>query len=138
MFARAAIIKQHRLSHVNSRVVFSRSSGGWKSRSRCWQGAFLRGLLSLAVGGCLPSVSSQGLSSCESVFQAPVPSVFSFGHAVQHVGLSSLTKGRTRILCGGRTVLTTGPLGESPNLLFLKGHLRHWVRAHSYDLILPL
>ena len=42
--ARAAIVKQYRLCGVNSRNQYSHGFGGWKSKLRCCQVGFWRGL----------------------------------------------------------------------------------------------
>lgn len=53
----------HRPGSINNGHLFSGSSGGLKLETRCQQGWFLLGPLSLACRSCLFPVPSRGLSS---------------------------------------------------------------------------
>ena len=51
--ARAAIVKHYRLCGVNNRNQYSRIFGGWKSKLRCCQVGFWRGLSPWRADGLL-------------------------------------------------------------------------------------
>lgn len=62
-FARAAIVKYHRLDDLDNRNEFSHSPGARGPRSRCRQSWFLLRPRSWACGWLLLTVTSDGLSS---------------------------------------------------------------------------